>query len=83
MPRGRYRITNPTLAMKTNDDHGNTALTVPTGAFIFIDSESFNGNHLIDVQWEGNSVMMSTLDLRKAMPSPENRMPVVSSFWSR
>ena len=69
--------------MKTNDDHGNTALMVPTGAFIFIDSESFNGNRLIDVQWEGNSVMMSTLDLRKAMPSPENRMPVVSSFWSR
>jgi hypothetical protein len=32
------------------------------------------------VQWEGNGVMMSTLDLRKAMPSPENRMPVVSSF---
>ena len=69
--------------MKTNDDHGNTALMVPTGAFIFIDSESFNGNRLIDVQWEGNSVMMSSLDLRKAMPSPENRMPVVSSFWSR
>jgi hypothetical protein len=34
MPRGRYRITNPTLAMKTNDNHGNTALVVPTGAFI-------------------------------------------------
>ena len=50
MPRGRYRITNPTLAMKTNDDHGNTTLMVPKGAFIFIDSESFNGNRLIDAQ---------------------------------
>jgi hypothetical protein len=80
MPRGRYRITNPTHAMKTNDDHHNTDLMVPTGAFIFIDSESFNGNRLIDVQWEGNSVMMSNLDLRKAVPSPENRTPIVSSL---
>lgn len=80
MPRGRYRITNPTLAMKTTDGKGDTALMVPTGAFVFIDSESFNGNRLIDVQWEGNSVSMSALDLRKAIPSPENRTPVVFSF---
>jgi hypothetical protein len=80
MPSGRYRITNPTLAMKTNDDHGNTAQMVPTGAFIFIDSESFNGNRLIDVQWEGNSVMMYTLNLRKAMPSQKNRSPIMSSL---
>jgi hypothetical protein len=55
MPRGRYRITNSTLAVKANDDHHHTALIVPTGAFIFIDSESFNGNRFIEVNGKGTA----------------------------
>ena len=63
MPIGRYRITNPTLALLQKDGH-HIAHTVPTGAFITVDSAAFDGDKLVNVTWDGKTVMMFTQDLR-------------------
>jgi len=63
MPIGRYRITNPTLALLQEDGH-HVARTVPTGAFITVDSAAFGGEKLVNVTWDGKTVTMFTLDLR-------------------
>ena len=63
MPIGRYRITNPTIAL-FHEDGRHVAHTVPAGAFITIDSTAFDGNKLVNVTWDGKTVMMFTEDLR-------------------
>jgi len=63
MPIGRYRITNPTLALFQEDGH-HVAHTVPTGAFVTVDSAAFDGEKLVNVTWDGKTVMMFTQDLR-------------------
>jgi hypothetical protein len=63
MPIGRYRITNPTLALFHEDGRHDVAHTVPTGAFITVDS-AFDGEKLVKVTWDGKTVMMFAADLR-------------------
>jgi hypothetical protein len=71
LPLGRYRITNPTIALFNEDGH-HVAHTVPAGAFIHIDSAPFDGNRLVDVTWDDKKVMMFTQDLRsRSMAAPE------------
>jgi hypothetical protein len=60
---GRYRITNPTLAL-FHEDGRHIAKTVPSGATITIESGAFDGEKLVSVTWDGKSVMMFTEDLR-------------------
>ena len=68
MPLGRYRITNPTIALFEEDGH-YVARTVPSGAIIRVDSAAFDGDKLLDVTWENKKVMMFTQDLRsRALP---------------
>jgi hypothetical protein len=72
LPIGRYRITNPTIAL-FHEDGRHIARTVPTGAFITIDSAAFDGNKLADVTWDDKKVMMFTQDLRaRAKRAPED-----------
>jgi hypothetical protein len=63
MPLGRYRITSPTIAL-FHEDGRHVAHTVPTGAFIHVDSAAFDGEKLVDVTWDDRKVMMFTQDLR-------------------
>jgi hypothetical protein len=60
---GRYRITSPSLAL-FHEDGRHVAHTVPTGAFITVDSAAFDGDRLVDVTWNRKNVMMFTQDLR-------------------
>jgi hypothetical protein len=56
-------MNSPVLALFP-DDGRHVADTIPKGAFVTIDSETFNGNKLIQVVWDGKTVMMFTQDLR-------------------
>jgi len=38
--------------------------TVPKGAIVTIESETFDGNKLVEVRYEGKVIMMFTQDLR-------------------
>ena len=64
MAEGRYRVTSPTLAL-FQEDGRHVAHTVPIGAIVTIgDAATFDGNKLIEVTWDGKTVMMFTQDLR-------------------
>jgi hypothetical protein len=64
MPLGPYRITHPTIAL-FEEDGRHVANTLPAGAVIEINSDSFHGDKLMEVVWEGKRVMMFAQDLRK------------------
>ncbi len=73
MPLGRYRITQPTIALFEQEGR-HVARTVPAGAIIKIDSAAFDGNKLVDVTWDNNKVMMFTQDLRsRALPVDQTK----------
>ena len=63
MSQDKYRITSPTMAMLLEDGR-HVAHMVPAGAVITIESETVNGNRLVEVRWGETMVMMSTQDLR-------------------
>ena len=60
---GRFRITNPTLAIISNDGH-HDAITVPFGAIVDLDGKKFNGDRLMEVLWDNRKVLMFTEDLK-------------------
>jgi hypothetical protein len=60
---GRFRLTNPTLAL-VHEDGRHVAHTVPTGTIIVVDSTAFDGEKLVNVIWDGTKVMMFAEDLR-------------------
>jgi hypothetical protein len=68
MPLGRYRINNPTIALFEQDGR-HVADTVPAGAIVEINSDSFDGEKLMEVRWDGKPVLMFTQDLRKRAES--------------
>ena len=59
-----YRITSPTFAMFCRDGNRGT-LIVPVGAVVLLIDGPLDGNRLVDVEWNGESLMMFTLDLRE------------------
>ena len=63
MAIGRYRITNPTLAL-FEEGGRHVAHTVPTGTVLTVDNQAFNGEKLVNVTWDGKTVMMFAEDLR-------------------
>ena len=63
MPIGRFRLTNPTLALFYEGGH-HVAHTVPTGTIIVVDNTAFDGEKLINVTWDSKVVMMFADDLR-------------------
>ena len=60
---GRYLVKAPTLVLGTESE-GRLACTIPAGSLISVDSPMFNGDRLIDVSWNGKTVMMLAEDLR-------------------
>ena len=63
MPIGRFRLTNPTLALVHENGH-HVAHTVPTGTIIVVEGDAFDGEKLVNVTWDGKTVMMFAQDLR-------------------
>jgi hypothetical protein len=64
MPVGRYRITNPTIAL-FQEDGQYVSHMVPTGTIIAIhDGRGIDGHRLVEVEWDGKTVMMFAQDLR-------------------
>jgi len=70
----RYRLTTPTLAISGRDRPvtkysvrllGSTTELVPPGAVLRVIDDPLYGNRLIDVEWEGRTVMMFTTDIRE------------------
>ena len=62
----KYRITTPILAMFRENGH-HVARTVPEGAMVMVvDGKPFDGERLMDVEWDGRIVMMFTRDLRES-----------------
>jgi hypothetical protein len=63
MQQESFRITDPTLAILAQDGR-DTPVTVPAGSIIVADQAALTGNHLIDVLWNGQHILMFSLDLR-------------------
>ena len=63
MQSGLYTLSTPTLSLIEEKGH-HTALMVPQGATITIAEEAFCGDRLIEVQWDGRTVLMFADDLR-------------------
>jgi hypothetical protein len=60
----RYRLKTPTLAIVVRDGQ-NAPITIPSGAEIEVVNGPLDGNRLLDVAWEGKTVMMFTTDIRE------------------
>jgi hypothetical protein len=77
MPGERYLLKTPTLAITSQDEQyrpvtkysvkllGSTAQLVPLGAVVKLIDGSLDGNRLVDVEWEGKTIMMFTTDIRE------------------
>jgi hypothetical protein len=63
MPQDTYLITSPTVSLCFEGDR-HVGSTLPKGALVQIESETFNGNQLVEVLFQGKVVMMFTQDLR-------------------
>jgi hypothetical protein len=63
MSTDTYRIGSPTITLFLEGGR-HVARTLPKGALVKIESETFNGNKLVEVLFEGKVVMMFTQDLR-------------------
>jgi hypothetical protein len=62
MPLRAYRARHPTLALFLEDGR-YVARTIPSGACITVDSDSIDGESLVNVAWGGKDAMMFTHDL--------------------
>ena len=54
---------NPTLAL-FEEDGRHVAKTVPTGAIVTVDGKAFDGEKLVSVTRDGETVMIFTQDLK-------------------
>ena len=59
-----YRLKIPTLAIMTVDGQ-KIPVTIPLGGTVKVINTDINGNRLVDVTWEGRTVIMFTTDLRE------------------
>ena len=59
----KYRVKHPTIALFLEDGR-HVAHTVPEGSVITVNSETFNGDHLIEVLWSEKKVLMFSQDIR-------------------
>ena len=60
----RYRMKTPTLAIMAHNGQ-NIPVTIPMGGEIEIVGGPLDGERLLDVEWEGKTVMMFTIDIRE------------------
>ena len=64
-----YRLNTPTLAV-INQDGQNRPITVPPGAVVKVIDGPLDGNRLVDVKWDGKTIMMFTTDIRERCEQP-------------
>ena len=61
-----YRINIPSLAILSRPGGGKRLpLTIPTGSLVSVLAGPLNGTRLVEVDWDGDIVLMFTEDLRK------------------
>ncbi len=60
----RYRLNTPTLGV-FNQDGQQRPMTIPPGAVVKVTNDPLDGNHLIDVKWDGKTIKMFTTDIRE------------------
>jgi hypothetical protein len=77
VPGDRYLLKTPTLAIASQDAQnrpvtkysvrllGSSTELIPLGAVLRVIDGSLDGNKLVDVDWEGRTVMMFTTDIRE------------------
>lgn len=61
---GLYRIIKPILGMFSVNGH-HEAITVPEGTIVDLNGKKFNGDRLMEVEFDGRKVLMFTEDLRQ------------------
>ena len=59
----RFRMKTPTLAIMAQDG-AKIPVMIPKGAEVEVLDGPLNGNRLVDVRWEGKTVMVFTNDIR-------------------
>jgi hypothetical protein len=59
-----FRLNNSVLGIYIDDTLHKIAVALPKGATVLVVETDLNGNRLVDVIWEGKTVMMFTIDLR-------------------
>jgi hypothetical protein len=59
----KYRIKSPTIALFLEDGR-HVAHIVPKGTIVTVQTETFNGDRMIEVLWSEKTVMMFTQDIR-------------------
>jgi tricorn protease-like protein len=59
----RFRMKNPTLAIMTQDG-AKIPVMIPKGGEVEVFDGPLNGNRLVDVRWDGKTVMVFTNDVR-------------------
>jgi hypothetical protein len=62
--REHYRLKTPTLAIMTHDGQ-RIPITIPQGGTVVVVNGPLDGTWLVDVEWEGKTVMMFTTDVRE------------------
>ena len=60
-----YKLNTPTLAIMSLPNGKRIPVTVPKGAVVTVTNGPLDGTRLVDVEWEGDAVMMFTIDLRE------------------
>ena len=60
----RYRLTADTAALSTLSGKLRR-VTIPAKSTITVVDGPFNGARLVDIAWEGKTLMMSTADLKE------------------
>jgi hypothetical protein len=62
----RYRFKTATLAIIKLDGQ-NCPTSIPSGAVVQVISGPLDGDRLIDVKWDGKTVLMFTTDIRERL----------------
>ena len=60
-----FRLNTPTLGILSIDGNGQRIpVTLPLHAIVTVIGGPLDGNRLVDVLWEGKTIMMFTQDIR-------------------
>jgi hypothetical protein len=80
MQNGRsFRLTRGAMAIAQRDSR-HAAIMIPDGAIIEIIGGPFNGRHLMDVRYNGESIMMFTDDLKTHTELVESNIALVGTL---
>jgi hypothetical protein len=61
----RHKLHSPTLGIMTTPEGKRIPVTVPKNAIVTVKAGPLDGTRLIDVEWDGELIMMFTVDLRE------------------